>query len=369
MDKALYSYNDFAQDNIRAVDAKAEAQRIAFSPLTFQAINAMLELGILRAIQESADEGLTIKQIANKALISEYGAKVLCEMALAMGVLRLTGKDEQDEHFVLGKVGWMILEDELTRANFRFVADVCYDGAASLCEAIKSGKPAGLRRFGDWTTIYEGLSALPEKAKKSWFAFDHFYSDAAFSECLPIVFNGKVHTMVDIGGNTAKWAIAACRANKDVEVTIVDLPGQTAAAKENALKAELSQRIKTVSGNILGDCALPTADAYWMSQFLDCFSLHQVSKILRKVHDAARDSSIVFVLEPLWDKQRFAASSYSLAATSLYFTCMANGNSKMYRYGELVKTIEDAGFCLKEAHHNLGMSHSLLVFMKTGEKQ
>jgi hypothetical protein len=44
---------------------------------------------------------------------------------------------------------------------------------------------------------------------------------------------------------------------------------------------------------------------------------------------------------------------------------MANGNSKMYRYRELVNAVADAGFTLKCEHHNLGSnSYSLLVFRK-----
>ena len=38
----------YYRDKIRAVDAKTEAQKIAFSPLTFQAARALLELGVLR---------------------------------------------------------------------------------------------------------------------------------------------------------------------------------------------------------------------------------------------------------------------------------------------------------------------------------
>lgn len=52
-------------------------------------------------------------------------------------------------------------------------------------------------------------------------------------------------------------------------------------------------------------------------------------------------------------------------ATSLYFTCMANGNSKMYRFEELRDAIEASGFRLKDAHHNLGSNaYSLLEFGK-----
>jgi hypothetical protein len=148
-----------------------------------------------------------------------------------------------------------------------------------------------------------------------------------------------------------------------VEVTIVDLPGQTHAAERKIAQAGFSDRIKTLACNVLKkETAIPSgADAIWMSQFLDCFSLDEVTMIMEKARSAAGPSTNVYILEPFWDKQRFEAASFSLQATSLYFTCMANGNSKMYRCGELTQAVEKAGFDVVEARHNLGSNdYSLL---------
>ena len=371
-DSSFFNYDKFKTDNIRAVDAKFEAQKIAFAPMCYQAVRTMLELGMMQAINDAGDAGITRKELAEKAKISEYGAGVLCEMALGMNVIKLSQDSEagsaDKEKFVIGKIGWMLLEDDLTKVNFWFTNDICYEGAWKLKESIINGEPEGLKVFGDqWTTVYEALSTLPDKPKKSWFEFDHFYSDIAFPEALPIVFAEKPKTMLDIGGNTGKWSLACCRYNPDVKMTIVDLPGQANVAKKNAAEAGFADRIDFSMGNVLDDTTkLPeNPDAVWMSQFLDCFSLKQITKILKKVYEAATPETNVFVLEPLWDKQRFEASSYSLQATSLYFTCIANGNSKMYRYEELVNAIGEAGFELKTAHHNLGSNaYSLLVFRK-----
>ena len=362
-----FSLEKFSTEKIHAVDAKFEAQKIAFAPLAFQAIRALLDLGIMKAISDSGEDGITVDELVKKTGVSEYGVKVLTEMAVGMHVLLLKNKNKT-EYLSLGKIGWFLLEDNLTKVNFNFTNDICYKGAFDLTDSIKSSKPEGLKVFGDqWTTVYEALSTLPPKEKKSWFEFDHFYSDIAFPEALPIVYKNKPKKLFDIGGNTAKWAIASCRFDPDVKVTIVDLPGQTAVAKKNAEEAGFKDRIATFAGNILADSTVlpPEPDAVWMSQFLDCFSLHQITKILKKVHSVATDKTDVYVLEPLWDKQKFEAESYSLQATSLYFTCIANGNSKMYRYEELVNAIEEAGFELKTAHHNLGSNcYSLLVFRK-----
>ena len=357
---------DYYSDKMRAIDAKTKAQEIAFAPLAFQTVLALRNLGMLKSINDSGDAGLTAEAVAEKAGVSLYGAKVLLEFALGMGVVKLV-PEIKEERYVLSKTGWFLLEDDMTRVNMDFVNDICYKGAFNLKESVKNGKPEGLAVFGKWTTIYEALSTLPEQAKKSWFAFDHFYSDIAFPEALPIVFAQKPKKLLDIGGNTAKWSICCCKYNPDVKVTIVDLPGQTAVARENAAKAGFGDRIDTCEGNILADSTvLPKGyDAVWMSQFLDCFSLKQVTKIIKKVVSAAGNNTDIFVLEPLWDCQKFQASSYSLQATSIYFTCMANGNSKMYRYQELVDAIEAGGAKQETAHHNLGSnSYSLLRFRK-----
>ena len=357
---------DYYSDKMRAIDAKTKAQEIAFAPLAFQTVLALRNLGMLKSINDAGDAGLPAEAVAEKAGVSLYGAKVLLEFALGMGVVKLV-PEVKEERYVLSKTGWFFLEDDMTRVNMDFVNDICYKGAFNLTESVKNGRPEGLSVFGKWTTIYEALSTLPEQAKKSWFAFDHFYSDIAFPEALPIVFAQKPKKILDIGGNTAKWSICCCKYDPDVKVTIVDLPGQTAVARENAAKAGFGERIDTCEGNILADSTvLPTGyDAVWMSQFLDCFSLKQVTKIIKKVVSAAGDNTDIFVLEPLWDCQKFQASSYSLQATSIYFTCMANGNSKMYRYQELTDAIEAGGAKLETAHHNLGSnSYSLLRFRK-----
>lgn len=373
-DKALFTEEFFRDDDIRAVDAKTRAQEIAFAPMTFQAIRSMLELGLLQMIEDAGDSGISGKELAEKSGVSLYGVNLLCEMALGMKVIRLSDDSsfESDERYVLGKTGWMLLEDDLTKANFWFTNDICYQGAWDLLASIKSGKPEGLKVFGDkWTTIYEALSSLPERAKKSWFDFDHFYSDIAFPDALPIVFAKKPRHLVDIGGNTAKWAISCCKYDQEVHITIMDLPGQTAVAEKNAAAAGFADRISTRAGNILDESDLlpQGADAVWMSQFLDCFSLHQITKIAKKIYSCIDEKCSVYVLEPLWDKQKFMASSYSLQATSLYFTCMANGNSKMYRYAELVQAIEESGLKLKVAHHNLGSNnYTLLEFTKQENK-
>jgi hypothetical protein len=339
-----------------AVEAKADAQRIAFGPIVFQATMAMRRLGILDKLYANP-AGITAAEVARSLAISEYGIKVLLETGLSSGIVTLS-----DGRFTLTKTGHFLLKDELTTVNLNFVADVCYDGMRYLTDSIVEQKPKGLQVFGTWSTIYEGLSQLPEPVQASWLAFDHFYSDRAFPSVLRAVFERPIAKLLDVGGNTGKWALQCVAHDPHVQVTILDLPGQLEMAKRNIQAAGMSERISCHPIDLLNDAAAwpKGADAIWMSQFLDCFSAPQIVSLLKRGHAAMDANSSLYILETFWDRQQHEAAAFSLHNTSLYFTCMANGNSKMYHSDEMKECVAAAGLRIVREVDGVGVCHTLL---------
>ncbi len=295
------------------------------------------------------------KAIADQLELTVYGVTVLLEVGLSSDLVKLRG-----DRYVLTKTGFYLNSDRLTRVNMDFVNDVCYLGMFKLQEAIKEQRPAGLDVFGDCKTIYEQLATLPEKVRQSWFSFDHFYSDDSFPEVLSTVFAKKPRHIIDVGGNTGKWAIQCVKYDPDVRVTIVDLPGQLAVAAENVQQQGLQDRISFYPCDLLSDNPrLPEGDMIWMSQFLDCFSEQEIIAILKLARQSLTERGALYILEPFWDRQRFEAAAFSLHNTSLYFTCLANGNSKMYHSDEFRHCIEEAGLKLNKVIDEIGISNSL----------
>lgn len=309
---------------ISALDAQRAAHEIAFAPVVFQVSRLMINYGIfemLEAAGRSVPAGLTAEEVAEKAGISVYGAKVLLESSLTAGTVFLN-----DGRFTISKVGWFLLNDPMVRSDIDFNHDVNYKGLFHLDEAVRTGKPAGLKELGPWPTLYEGLSSLEPKVQKSWFGFDHFYSDNSFEQALPHIFASPTATILDIDGK----------------------PG--------------AERIHTVAGDLLNpETVIPGGfDVVWMSQFLDCFSEQQVVSILSRVASGLKPGARVYIMETLWDRQKFDTASFDLAQTSVYFTAMANGNSKMFYSNDLFKMIETAGLRVGEIVDNLGYGHSLI---------
>ncbi|MBS1746999.1 MAG: methyltransferase domain-containing protein [Bacteroidetes bacterium] len=355
----------FSTDNTSAFESKHLAQVIAFGPVVFQVARVMRNSGILKAIEDSGTAGLTLDAIVEKVNLPHYGVRVLLESGLGIGLVIFnegTYKTTKTAHF--------ILHDPLTNVNMNFIHDVNYKGLFHLEESIKTGKPAGLQELGNWPTIYEGLSQLPPHIQKSWFGFDHFFSDTAFPQTLPHIYDhNKIKNLLDVGGNTGKWAIASTQYNKDVHITIMDLPQQLEMAKARINELVLNDRVSFHPVNILDEQQpFPKGfDAIWMSQFLDCFSEDEIVSILKRCHAALDDDGYVYILEAFWDKQRFETAAFCLQQTSIYFTALANGNSQMYDSRVFIACIDKAGFEIVEETNDIGLSHTLLKCRKCSE--
>nr|WP_246876898.1 methyltransferase [Aeromonas sp. SrichE-2G] len=339
------------------MEAISEAQKIAFGPMLFQASWCLRETGVLAFLESRGQQGAPLADIARACELSEYGAGVLLDMGLGGGLCYLA-----EERYVLGRVGKYLLNDPMSRVNFDFTQHLCYQPLAHLLDAIRQGTPAGLQVFGSWQTLYPHLSELPEEARRSWFAFDHFYSDWAFQQALDKVFEYEPRHLYDLGGNTGKWALACASRDPALQVTILDLPEQLALARRNIEEAGLADRVQGHPVDLLQPGSLPgEADIWWMSQFLDCFSHEQIVAILNRIRLAMKPDARVCILELFWDRQSFEAASFSLNATSLYFTCLANGNSRFYHSKELYQCLREAHFHVEAEHEIPGPGHTLLV--------
>jgi len=364
----------YQSEQLSTAQAVAEAQRLALAPLVFHAAMTLRDLGILKLLNKRADAGASESEIAAAANLSEYATAVLLDAALsARLILRKDPPAGSSEKFYrIANLGRVFERDKMTRINADFARDVCDPGARKLRASLETATPAGLHAvFGSqWSTIYPALSSLPEPAKSSWFAYDHFYSDGAFSPALERIFNRaeKPRLLYDVGGNTGRFALRATAHDTDVHVTVLDLPEQIALLRENLKStagdaAAGNTRISGHPVNILDETAvLPRdADAWWCSQFLDCFSEPQVLSILRRIRAAMKPTARLFILEPLCDRQPFEPAAAILNFSSLYFTCMANGNSRFFREQTLLNLIAGADLRLVNITHDLGVGgHSLL---------
>ena len=352
----------FSHEQYNAQQAQALAHMYSWGPVIFQVCRLMIKYGILELLNENR-EGLTQNEIAQATGLSQYATKCLLEASLTTHIILI---DPDTDKYKLAKTGWFLLRDLMIRADIDFNHDVNYEGWFLLDKALEEGRPAGLKHFGDWPTIYEGLSSLPAEVQKSWFGFDHYYSDHSFEEALQIINAGNTKHLLDVGGNTGRFAMRCVESSPSIEVTICDLPQQIAMMKQAIAGQKGAERIHGIGMDILNEKSVfPTDKRYdviWMSQFLDCFSESQIVSILRRAATILDSSNRIFIMETLWDRQDYEPAAMSLTMTSLYFTALANGNSKMYNTDDLTRLIREAGLEIDSIHDRIGNGgHSILV--------
>lgn len=343
---------------ISALDARFEAQKLAFGPVVFQCVRIALKWGVLDRLERS-ESGCTIADLSRHLGRSEYSLSVLLESCLSAGVVSVASGC-----FRLEKIGQFVLHDQLTRVNFEFVHEICYRGMIELEVALAERRPAGLKGLGSWETIYRGLRDLPEPARRAWFDFDHHYSDSAFAMALEEVFAHRPLRLMDVGANTGKWSRACLEFDPQVRMTVVDLPEQIGLARINL--ASHAERISFHELDVLDSSAsFPREhDAVWMSQFLSCFDSDSIVSIFRRAAASLSCGGHVFVLDTFWDRQRHDIAAYCIINTSPYFTAIANGVSKMYRAQEYIELARAAGLRLSDIRDEIGLSHSLLTFVR-----
>ena len=149
----------YTKEQLSAREAQRLAEYIAWGPVIFQVSRLMVKWGVLEALRDSID-GLTLNELKAKTSLSEYALKILLEASLSAGTILI---DKDTDRYTISKAGWFLLNDPATRVNIDFNHDVNYRGMFFLDEALKEGKPAGLKTLGDWPTIYEGLSKLDKQ--------------------------------------------------------------------------------------------------------------------------------------------------------------------------------------------------------------
>lgn len=346
---------------LRGQAAHLEAQKIAFGPVVFQCVRIAWKSGLLAQLNDADMTGASVEQLASASSLSAYALSVLLETLLSAGAVRRNAG-----RYHLTRVGDNILHDKLTQINIDYIHDVCYQGLFVLDACLRDEKPQGLKTLGNWPTIYEGLSALPEPARTSWFNFDHYYSGSAFAQSLTHVFSRKPIQLMDIGANTGNWAMHCLRYDADVHVTLVDLPIQLGEARAALESAGLLGRTHLYPIDML-DFAAPLPggmDAIWMSQFLTCFSIELIGHIFRRVANALMAEGSAWVLDTFWDRQKYDNATYCLINTSPYFAAIASGNSKMYESSVIISCAETNGLRLADIVDHLGICHSLLRFEK-----
>ena len=144
--------------------------------------------------------------------------------------------------------------------------------------------------------------------------------------------------LVDIGGGSGAFALAAARKAPDLHVTVFDLPDVAPLANERFMQEGLNDRCRAIGGSFHTD-DLPEGDLYSLVRVLYDHDDEPASDLLRRVHHAMPEGASLIVAEPMAGlKGHERVGSYF----AMYLAAMQSGCCRTPQ--EIVAMLRAAGF-------------------------
>jgi ubiquinone/menaquinone biosynthesis C-methylase UbiE len=299
-------------------------------------LKAAVELSLFTAIGEG---NTTAGDIARRCEASERGVRTLCDSLATLGMLTKSGSDyglTQDSAVFLNGHSPAYIGGAV---EF-LVSPTLIDAFSSLTEAVRKG---GTALPGDGTVSEENPVWVP------------FARGMAPLMAMPagllarLVLNGSTEKMrvLDIAAGHGMFGIAFAQQNPQAEVVALDWASVLEVAQENAERAGVAERHKTVPGNAFETDFGSDNDIVLLTNFLHHFDKPTCETLLRKLHASLKDGGRVATLEFVPNDDRISPPSSAMFSAVMLATTRGGD---AYTFKEFEEMFKNAGFSRTEFH-------------------
>lgn len=300
------------------------------------AITAAVELDIFTAIGEG---GATAAEVAQRSGASPRGSRILCDYLTLLGFLT-KNRDRyaltRDSAMFLsrkspayaGGVTKFLLSGELTR-SFEKLADAVRKGGTADTEL---GTTAAEHPV--WVEFARAMAPLMMPGSQ------------ALAEMVPL--NGsRPSKVLDISASHGMWGIAFAKRYPRASLVAVDWAPVLEVARENAQRAGVADRFRTVAGNAFEVDLGSDYDVALIPNFLHHFNTEDCVRFLKRVHDALRADGRVAIAEFVPNPDRVSPPE-SAGFSLIMLATTPEGDA--YTFPEYQEMLGRAGFAPPETH-------------------
>ncbi len=293
-----------------------------------QVLMASVELGLLNAL---ADGPLAADELAARSGMAPERIAVLCQAAAALGLLDRTGAGA----YRLGRLGAEIVAVPGLTALIRHHR-MLYADLADPVGLLRGTAEPSLASF--WPYVLGG-AVSPAEAEAYSELMAATQALVAEEVLRSISFKSARHLM-DVGGGTGAFLIAAARRQPRLRLTLVDLPAVVAAARPRIAAAGLEARIDLSPTDFRTDALPEGADTISLVRVLYDHPDAVVAALLARVVAALPPGGRIVVAEPMAGgahPDRFADAYFAL-----YTLAMRTG--RVRSPAEIARLLGEAGF-------------------------
>ncbi|GAA2618270.1 methyltransferase [Streptomyces axinellae] len=163
--------------------------------------------------------------------------------------------------------------------------------------------------------------------------------------------------LVDVGGASGPFAIAALHTSPTLRATVFDLPQVQPYLDETRTAYGLGDRLTFTPGDFFTD-DFPQGDCIAFGYILSDWPDHDCLRLLRKAHHACQDHGRVLVMDRLFDNLRQGP----LATSAMNLTMHLETQGRHRTADEFTDLLEKAGFPYCETYHSSGEKHAIIGY-------
>jgi acetylserotonin O-methyltransferase len=217
--------------------------------------------------------------------------------------------------------------------------DVTWNLWAHLKDAVKEGTNRWKQTYGWDGPIFSHFFRTEESRREFLMGMHGFgrisspYVAAAFDL-------SPFRRLVDLGGATGHFAIAACERYPQLEAAVFDLAEAMPLAQEIVGASPVGRRIVLVPGDFFRD-PLPEADLFALGRILHDWSEEKVLTLLSRVYERLPAGGAVLIAEKLLDDDK-AGPTWAQMQSLNMLVCTEGKERTLAEYEELLNRV---GFC------------------------
>ena len=313
--------------------------RLASGFMAAKHLFAANELGIFEGL---ADSPATIDALADRTGLTRRAARISADAMVALGLLERDGdtyrNGEAAAAFLTGRTPADL------RPFLRFWDKISYPAWTRLADALGSGPAQEVFDLDDelQQVVSAGIAAVL----------------AGPARALPETFDFSSHRrLLDVGGGTGSWTIAAAQRYPNLEATVLDLPAVVPLAREQVTEADLTSRVTVEVGDVMSGELPPGYDVFLVANLIHYWAPQDNRALLERVRRAA-DAGSRLLLADFWTNATHTEPLHAALMAGEFAAHLRDGD--VYSVDEVRDWLPETGWRFVE-HAPLAGPQSLIV--------
>lgn len=322
----------------------------------FQLLRAGIELNVFGLLHQKPS--VTLDALAQDLALKQEPLRSLLFGLASLGLVENTGHKFTNCQAI----------DKLFTANeWRMFASlvgiqayIMYPGQMDYTESIREGRNIGVRRFlGEGSTLYERIKNDPQ-LHGVFYEYMDAYSEYAIPHFLNQTDFSRAKSILDVGGGGGGNAIAIAKKYPQTSVTLLDLPTTEPVAAKKIARAELSNRVHFLAGDMFAGPFPQGHDAVLFLHQMVIWSMEQNSKLFQKAFESLNAGGQVVVFSSVADDDE--KGPVMAALDTVYFKAVAAGGGMIYPWRDYEEAMTAAGFKrIQKIRCNTWTPHGIII--------